>query len=202
MTSGTFLAIGVIGLIVLIISAFLDSDEADVDSDFDLDVDTDVDVDIETSSDIDTGSASIAAGILAWFSLKALAVAAVGFGFVGWAATTNNSDGVVVWIAAIGTGCLLWAGAVLLLFPWLRKQQGDNLQSVATYQGLPAQVVVRIPIGGTGTVQFTEPSGAVVRRDARSVDREQEVLPGTKVVIVMSTAEHVLVDEFTLLEDT
>jgi len=199
-------------LVVLLISAFLGSDDADLEADLDLDVDVDVDLDLETDLDLDANldvEADVdtdvdaagpmhggAAAVLEWFSLKALAVVAVGFGFVGWAASSTDGSTTVVWTAAIVTGLALWVMAVRLLFPWLKRQQGDDLQPLAAYQGLMAEVVVRIPADGIGIVQLTDPSGAIVRRDARSAHRGHEVARGTRVLVVMSTTEHVVVDEF------
>jgi hypothetical protein len=220
MAPGTFLAIGVAGLVVLLVSAFLGADDADVDADVDLDLDADLDLgtdldldtdlDVETDLDVDTnldteadggsvvGGAGhgVASTVLEWFSLKALAVVAVGFGFVGWATSSGDRSSGFVWAASIVTGVALWILAVRLLFPWLKRQQGDDLQPLATYQGLMAEVVVRIPADGVGTVQLIDPSGAVVRRDARSAHRNHEVARGTTVLVVMSTTEHVVVDEF------
>jgi hypothetical protein len=186
MAGSTFLVIGVVGLVLLGISAFLGADDADLDTDLDVD-----------GSD---GSGS-GGGVLEWLSVKSLAVAAVGFGFVGWATTSNGNAGVIVWTLSIATGLALWALAVKLLFPWLKQQQGDDLQPLESYQGLTAEVVVRIPANGVGTVQLTDPSGTVVRRDARSTHRDHEVARGTRVLVVLSTAEHVVVDEFSFLED-
>lgn len=209
MASGTFLAIGLAGMAVLLISAFFGSDDtgletdADIDLGVDVDADVDVDTDLDADTDVDGGAdgdgsfhGSAAGTVLEWFSLKALAVVAVGFGFMGWAISVGDGSGAMVWTAAIVTGIALWILAVRLLFPLLKRQQGDDLQPVAKYQGLMAEVVVRIPPNGVGIVQLTDPSGAVVRRDARSVHRNHEVTRGSRVLVVMSTAEHVVVDEF------
>jgi hypothetical protein len=194
MAPGTFLAIGFAGMAILAISALLDTDDTDVEAD----VDTDVDVDVGADGDIEAGGSAHlgAAGVLEWFSLKALAVVAVGFGFVGWATASNDGTTLLVWTAATSTGLVLWILAVRVLFPWLKRQQGDDLQPLGAYQGLSAEVVVRIPRDGIGIVQFVDPNGAVVRRDARSAHRDHEVSRGTKVMVVLSTAEHVVVDEF------
>lgn len=190
MAGSTFLVIGVIGLVLLGVSAFLGADDVDLDTDLDADLDA-------------NGSGGHAGGgILEWLSIKAIAVGAVGFGFMGWATAANDSAGAIVWTASIVTGLALWVLAVKMLFPWLRQQQGDDLLPVGSYQGLTAEVVVRIPPSGVGTVQFTDPHGTVVRREARSTHRDHEVPAGTSVLVVLSTAEHVVVDEFSFLEDT
>ncbi len=199
MAEGTFLAIGVIGLVLLAVSALLGADEADVDMDLDLDVD----VDLDTDADLDSPTGGGMAGtVLEWLSIKAIAVAAVGFGFVGWAATANGAASFVALVSAITTAIILWILAVRFLFPWLRQQQGDDLQPLEAYEGLPAEVVVRIPPDGIGTVQFTDPNGAVVRRDARSTHHGHEIKNGTQVLIVLSKSDHVVVDEFSFFEDT
>ncbi len=202
MEASSFLIIGLVGFVLLAISAFIGSDDADidVDSDFDIDIDTDTDADIDFDSD--SGDAiSGGSAILQWFSIKALSIAAVGFGFVGWALTSNGAATFIIWLAAIATGFALWALAVLFLFPWIRMQQGNDLQPLEAYQGITGDVVVRIPPDGVGTVQFTDPNGAVIRRDARSIHRGHEVPVGKSVVIVLATEEHVSVDEFSLLEE-
>lgn len=223
--SSIFLVIGSVGLVLLVVSAFLagdhdvDSDadfdmdtDFDIDTDFDMDTDFDVDADFDADTDFDVdthldaghGEAGHGGGgvsILQWFSLKALSVAAVGFGFMGWAMASNDSSAAGVWFVAIVTGLAVWALAVLFLFPWLRRQQGHDLQPASAYQGLTADVVVRIPANGIGTVQFRDPSGAVVRRTARSVHRDHEVPIGTRVVIVLAAPEHLAVDEFSIIED-
>lgn len=204
MAASTFLVIGMVGLVLLAIAALLGADDmdvdADLDADFDVDVDTDTDADIHAN--IDSGGGGVGGAVLEWLSLKGLAVGAVGFGFVGWAATSNGSSAFVVWLLSITSGMALWALAVKLLFPWLRKQQGHDLQRAESYNGLTAEVVVRIPPNGVGIVQFTDPNGLVLRRDARSRRHEQEIRAGEQVVVLLSTAEHVVVDEFLFLEDT
>ena len=199
MAAGTFLAIGLIGLVLLAVSALLGTDEADVDADIDIDLDLDTDSDVD--ADISTGS-GMAGTVLEWLSIKALSVAAVGFGFVGWAITTSDGSAALALAAAILTAVALWFLAVRFLFPWIRTQQGDDLQPLEAYEGLPAEVVVRIPANGIGTVQFTDPNGAVVRRNARSVHDGDEVPTGKQVLIVLSKTDHVVVDEFSFLEDT
>jgi len=204
MAASTFLVIGIVGLVLLAISALLGGDDADfdTDTDFDIDIDTDVDIDIDVDSDVDLDSDSLHGGgggdILQWFSIKALSVAAVGFGFVGWALTSGGSPGLIALLLAIIVGGALWVAAVLWLFPWIRKQQGDDLQSVSAYRGLIGEVVIRIPSEGIGTVQFTDPNGAVIRRDARTVRPDDELAVGTEVVIVDSTDQYVLVNEFSI----
>lgn len=207
MAASTFLAIGLVGLVLLAVSAFLGGDEADFDAETDIgfDVDADVDVDVDVDGDFDTDTSHGGGGggaILQWFSIKAMSVAAVGFGFMGWALKANDSAAALVWIVSTLVGVLLWVLAVRILFPWLRKQQGDDLQSVEAYQGLTAQVVVRVPPGSIGTVQFTDPNGAVIRSDARAVHRDQEMAVGKQVLIILATAEHVVVDEFTDIESS
>lgn len=200
MAEGTFLAIGLIGLVLLAVSALLGADEADVD--MDLDVDLDVDLDTDADLDAPSGGSSMAGTVLEWLSIKAIAVAAVGFGFVGWAATANGAASFIALLSAILTALVLWVLSVRFLFPWLRQQQGDDLQPLEAYEGLTGEVVVRIPADGIGTVQFTDPNGAVVRRDARSTHHDHEVKAGTQVLIVISKSDHVVVDEFSFLEDT
>ncbi len=212
MAGSTFLIIGVAGLVLLAISALLGSDDADLDTDVDLDLDLDTDLDVDFDADVDADVDSAldghghaggggGGGVLEWLSVKAIAVAAVGFGFVGWATTSNEYAGAIIWTASIVTGLALWALAVKFLFPWLKTQQGHDLQKLESYAGLTAEVVVRIPPNGIGTVQFTDPSGAVVRRDARSNHKDHEVAAGSRVVVLLSTAEHVVVDEFSFLKD-
>ncbi len=204
MAASTFLIIGMVGLVLLAVSAMLGSDDADLDMDMDVDLDLDIDVDADTDIDTDTSGSGGGGGggILEWVSIKALAVGAVGFGFVGWATTTNNSAAFIVWTASIITGLALWIMAVKLLFPWLKTQQGDDLQTLDAYEGLMADVVVRIPTNGLGTVQFPDPSGSVIRRNARSVRKDQEVAAGKRVLIVLSKPEHVVVDDdFSLIQD-
>lgn len=188
---------------LLAISAFLGGDDTDLDTDTDLDIDIDTDIDADVDVDVDAGPSHGGGGgaILQWFSIKALSIAAVGFGFMGWALTSNGNATVIVWLLSILTGGALWGLAVLYLFPWVKRQQGDDLQRITAYQGLTAEVVVRIPADGTGTVQFTDPNGAVVRREARSIHRAHEVAVGTRVVIILAAAEYVTVDEFSLLEE-
>lgn len=181
MAGSTFLIIGLAGLVLLGVSAFVGSDDIDVDAD---------------------GSSGVGGGILEWFSIKGLSVAAVGFGFVGWATTANNATGGLVWTASLIIGVVLWALAVKMLFPWLKGQQGDDLQSLESYQGQTAEVVVRIPPNGVGTVQFTNSGGAVLRLEARSTNREQEVATGKRVLVVLSNAENVVVEELSFLDDT
>ena len=194
----TFLVIGLGGMALLLISAFLGGDDADFETEADFDLDTEVDADV----DVDTGAgAGAGMGILQWFSVKAVAVAAVGFGFMGWALSTGGSSAALVWTAAVASGLALWVLSVIYLFPWLRRQQGDDLQSAEAYQGLEAEIVVRIPAGGVGQVQFTDPSGAVVRRDARAADKGNELAVGKRVLIVLATAEHVTVDQLSLTEE-
>ena len=196
MAASTFLVIGAVGMILLVVSAFLGADDADLDMDADFDIDLEADVD----TDVHTAGLS-GGGILEWVSIKGLAVGAVGFGFVGWATTSNGYSSFVVWLLSIITGIALWALAVKFLFPLLKAQQGDDLQTVESYSGLSAEVVVRIPANGVGTVQFTDPSGMVVRRDARSNHRDHEVAAGKQVLVLLSTAEHVVVDEFSFFEE-
>ena len=183
---------------LLLRSAFLGGDEGDFDSEPDFDFDSDADID---ASDVADGVGA-AAGILQWFSIKALSVAAVGFGFMGWAMTTGGSSTVVIWVSSVVVGAALWVLAVLYLFPWIRRQQGDDLQPASAYQGLEAEVVVRIAPGGVGKVQFTDPNGAVVRRDARAADKDTELDVGRRVLIVVATPDHVTVDQLTLIEGT
>lgn len=197
MAASTFLVIGAVGMILLVVSAFLGTDDGDLDMDADLDIDLEADVDTDVHASGLSGG-----GILEWFSIKGLAVGAVGFGFVGWATTSNGYSAFVVWFLSIIIGIALWALAVKFLFPLLKAQQGDDLQTVESYSGLTAEVVVRIPANGVGTVQFTDPSGMVVRRDARSNHRDHEVAAGTQVLVLLSTAEHVVVDEFSFFEET
>jgi len=191
--------------VLLAISTFFGGDDTDMDAETDINVDVDVgpdaDLDVDGDMHLDASHADGAGAILQWFSIKALAVAAVGFGFMGWATTSNGNATAIVWIASILTGGAVWAMAVLFLFPWLRRQQGHDLQPASAYQGLTAQVVVRIPADGIGIVQFADPSGAVVRRDARSVHRDHEVAVGTRVAIILATAECVTVDEFSIVEE-
>ena len=188
---------------LLIISAFTGGDDGDFDSDFDADVDLDVDVDVD--HDVDVDSDGISGGgyseILQWFSVKALAVAAVGFGFMGWATTLNGNSAAVVWVAAILTSAAVWILAVKYLFPWIRRQQGHDFFPASAYQGLTGRVVVRVPPGGKGVVQFTDPSGAVIRRDALAVRRDKELPAGAEVMIVTATPEHVAVEGFSVLKD-
>ncbi len=186
MTSGTFLVIGLVGLVLLGISALLGGD--DLDTDVDTDFDTDIDADLESDG--------LAAGVLEWLSIKALALAAVGFGFFGWALSVMGAAGVLVWTVSILVAMAMWILAVRFVFPWMRSQEGDDLQPVEAYQGLRAQVVVRIPPDGIGTVQLTDPNGAVVRRNARATHKDAEIPAGKEVLIVLSTPEHVVVEEF------
>ena len=197
--------IGLVGLALLIISAFTGGDDGDFDGDFDadidLDVDVDVDVDIDHDVDVDSGFAGSGSEILQWFSVKALAVAAVGFGFMGWATTLNGNSAAVVWLAAIVTSAAVWVLAVKYLFPWIRRQQGHDFFPASAYQGLTGHVVVRVPAGGKGVVQFTDPSGAVIRRDALAVRRDKELPAGAEVMIVTASPEHVAVEDFSVLKD-
>ena len=205
MAASTFLIIGGVGMVLLLVSAVMGDHDTDMDMDVDLDVDLDMDLDADLETDLDADSSSggaIGGGILEWLSIKGLAVAAVGFGFVGWAMTSNGAATATVWALSIVTGLALWALAVKLLFPWLRQQEGHDLPTLESYHGLIAEVVVRIPANGVGTVQFTDPTGLVLRRDARSHQPDHEVPAGTRVLVVLSTAEHVVVDEYSFLEDT
>ncbi len=195
MAANTFLVIGAVGMVLLVVSAFLGADHAD------LDMDADIDVDLEADLDSDVHGGAVGGGILEWVSIKGLSVGAVGFGFVGWATTTNGYSAIAVWLLSILVGVALWALAVKFLFPMLKSQQGDDMQAVESYSGLTAEVVVRIPANGVGTVQFTDPRGMVVRRDARSNHKDHEVAAGKQVLVLLSTAEHVVVDEFSFLED-
>ncbi|MCP3977474.1 MAG: hypothetical protein GY720_23560 [bacterium] len=195
MAANTFLVIGAVGMVLLVVSAFLGADDAD------LDMDADIDVDLEADLDSDVHGGAVGGGILEWVSIKGLSVGAVGFGFVGWATTTNGYSAIAVWLLSILVGVALWALAVKFLFPMLKSQQGDDMQAVESYSGLTAEVVVRIPANGVGTVQFTDPHGMVVRRDARSNHKDHEVAAGKQVLVLLSTAEHVVVDEFSFLED-
>lgn len=198
MAASTFLIIGMVGLVLLAISAMLGADDADLDMDLDVDLDLDVDADVDAGS----GGGGGVGGVLEWLSIKALAIGAVGFGFVGWATTANGTAALVVWIVSIITGVVLWVMAVKLLFPWLKTQQGDDLQSLDAYEGLLAEVVVRIPATGLGTVQFADPNGSIIRRNAKSVGKDQEVAAGKRVLIVLSKPEHVVVDDdFSLIQD-
>jgi hypothetical protein len=209
MAASTFLIIGGVGMLLLLVSALTGADEADLDMDVDLDVDLDLDLETDLDTDLDTDlgaggthGGAIGGGVLEWLSIKAMSVAAVGFGFVGWALTSSGAAAAAVWVLSIVTGLGLWALAVKLLFPWLKRQQGHDLPSLESYQGLIAEVVVRIPPNGIGTVQFTDPSGMVVRRDARSHHPDYEVPQGKRVLMLLSTPEHVVVDEYPFLEDT
>lgn len=196
MAASTFLIIGVLGMILLLVSALLGGDHADMD------MNVDVDLDVDTDLEADGHASGVGGGVLEFLSIKGLAVAAVGFGFVGWALTANGTATLLVWMMSILTGIGLWALAVRTLFPWLRAQQGHDLRTVESYHGLVAEVVVRIPRNGTGTVQFTDETGLVLRRDARSTHKDHEVATGKKVVVVLSNADHVVVDEFSFLEGT
>ncbi len=200
MAANTFLVIGAVGMVLLVVSALLGGDHADFDMNVDADLDLDLDVDTDVETDVHAGAAG--GGVLEWVSIKGLSVGAVGFGFVGWATTTNGYSTLAVWLLSLITGVALWALAVKFLFPILKSQQGHDLQTVESYNGLTAEVVVRIPANGVGTVQFTDPSGMVVRRDARSNHKDHEVAAGKQVLVLLSTAEHVVVDEFSFLEDT
>lgn len=202
MAASTFLVIGMVGLVLLAIAALMGADDMDVDADLDADLDVDVDADTDLHAHADPSGSGVGGTVLEWLSLKGLAVGAVGFGFVGWATTSNGSSALVVWLLSIAAGMALWALAVKLLFPLLRRQQGHDLQRAESYNGLMAEVVVRIPPNGVGIVQFTDPNGLVLRRDARSRQHEQEIRAGEQVVVLLSTSEHVVVDEFLYLEET
>ena len=105
MAASTFLVIGAVGMVLLVVSAFLGADDAD------LDMDADLDIDLEADTDTDVHAAAAGGGILEWFSIKGIAVGAVGFGFVGWATTSNGYSTSVVWLLSIIIGIALWAGA-------------------------------------------------------------------------------------------
>lgn len=205
MAASTFLIIGGVGMVLLLISAFLGDHDTDTDLDVDLDVDMDLDIDTDLDADLAADGShghGIGGGVLEWLSIKGLSVAAVGFGSVGWAMTSSGANAGVVWISSIATGLALLVLAVKVLFPWLRRQEGHDLPTLESYHGLIAEVVVRIPANGIGTVQFADPSGMVVRRAARSRHSDQEVPTGKQVLVLLSKADHVVVDEYSFLEDT
>ncbi len=205
MAASTFLIIGGVGMVLLLISAFLGDQDTDTDLDVDMDVDLDLDVDADLDADLEADGShghGIGGGILEWLSIKGLSVAAVGFGSVGWALTSSGVGAGLVLIASIATALALLVLAVKFLFPWLKSQEGHDLPTLESYHGLIAEVVVRIPENGVGTVQFTDPSGMVVRRDARSRHSDQEVPAGKQVLVLLSKADHLVVDEYSFLEDT
>ena len=185
MPPGSFVAIGIIGLVVLGYSVLFDTDS---DADLDIDGGVDLDVDADSTSPFE------------WLSVKAVAAGLVGFGSIGWATTAYGGAGIVLFLIS-GLGALaFYVPVAIWLLPFLKSQQGHDLRSHTSYVGLRAEVTLRIPPDGLGNVQFVSKGGVYVEEPAKTRRGQQELPVGTEVLVVETTDDYVVVDEIVIHE--
>jgi hypothetical protein len=181
-----FVAIGAVGLLLLLLSFVLGEVEHDVElSHPELDVGHEVEShDLGHAGDLHTPS---------WLSMKVITASMVGFGAFGYIASSSGIPELLAWpIAAVGF-LALGAGTLFLVLKPLASQQSNTLLSRASYRGLIAKVTLEIPAGRSGFVVFQDRNGARVTQQAVAAAEGDAIAQGTEVYIVDITESGVTV---------
>jgi hypothetical protein len=178
-----YMAIWLIGLVLLIIFAILggfslDADAGDVDFDFDADVDFDVDV---GDADIDVDADAGMGGHPSPLSLPIVLVFMTSFGALGMLLEVFNFNWVLVPIVSAIISIIVAAGMFFVMAKIFSATQATSVIPLHKLVGLKAKVSVQIMDGNEGQIVVVPPGagrlliGAISNKDI-TVDSVVEIL--------------------------
>jgi hypothetical protein len=178
-----YMAIWLIGLILLIIFAILggfglDADAGDVDFDFDADADVDFDVDV---GDVDIDADAGVGGHPSPLSLPIVLVFMTSFGALGMLLEVFNFNWVLVPIVSAIVSIIVATGMFFVMAKVFSATQATSVVPLHKLVGLKAKVSVYIKDGNEGQVVVVPPGagrilvGAISNKDI-AVDSVVEIL--------------------------
>jgi len=179
-----YMAIWLIGLILLIIFAILggfslDVDAGDVDFDFDVDADADFDVDVG-DTDVDVGDAGVS-GHPSPLSLPIVLLVLTSFGALGMLLEVFNVNWVLVPVISAIVSIVVAAGMFFVMAKIFSSTQATSVIPLHKLVGLKAKVSVSIKGGNEGQIVVVPPNagrilvGAISNTDI-AVDSVVEIL--------------------------
>jgi hypothetical protein len=185
-SEAVFVALGVIGFLVLVLSLVLgEFGEHGIETSHEVDLTRGN----ETSGDRQAPS---------WLSVKVIAASLVGFGTFGYVADSAGLPDLLSWPVAAAGFFAVGTGTFFLVLKPLAGQQYNSLQSRYNYVGRDAIVTLEIIQAGTGQVRFHDRQGAQVTQTA-TCDLGEAVPKGARVTIVDVVQHGVVVHHNSLL---